>query len=59
MRNITLWAAIIYIVILIAGIIGWVMNIVSMIHMETITGMGIARLVGIFIAPLGAVLGYF
>lgn len=46
--------------ILIAGIIGWVMNITAIIHGGfPHDGLGIARIIGVFMAPLGAVLGYF
>jgi hypothetical protein len=43
----------------IAGCIGWVLNIVEIVHggME-ITPVLILRFVGIFVAPLGAVLGW-
>lgn len=37
---------------------GWVLNIIDLIHMcDGITGLLVARVVGIFIVPLGAVLG--
>ena len=44
-----------------AGLVGWIMNIVSIAHanFSDINGMLILRVVGIFVAPLGAVLGYF
>lgn len=44
----------------IAGVIGWILNIASIVHMlnDPITAMFIARVVGVFAAPLGAVLGY-
>lgn len=40
---------------------GWVWNIVKIVQtgFEVITGMFIARCIGVFVAPLGAVLGYF
>ena len=40
--------------------IGWVMNIVTLWHHanEPVTVMAILRAVGIFVAPLGGVLGY-
>lgn len=48
-------------VIWVGAIVGWVLNI--MVVAETtnasITGMFILRCIGIFVAPLGAVLGYF
>ena len=38
---------------------GWVWNIVKMVGMEMpLTGMFILRVIGIFLAPLGGVLGY-
>jgi len=45
----------------VAGFVGWVMNIIAIIHTlgGDITAMFIARCVGVFAAPLGAVLGYF
>jgi hypothetical protein len=43
-----------------AGLVGWVLNIITVVSMvsEPITKMFILRAVGIFAAPLGAVLGY-
>ena len=40
--------------------IGWVMNIVTLFHHanDPVTVMTILRAVGIFVAPLGGVLGY-
>lgn len=44
----------------ILGIGGWVSNIVQIVNhlSDPITGMFILRCVGIFVAPLGAVLGF-
>lgn len=43
-----------------AGLYGWVANIVTLFHMDVIlSGEGVARIVGIPIAPLGMILGYF
>ena len=39
--------------------IGWVMNIMSLISSTEATGLMIARGIGIFVAPLGAFLGWF
>ena len=46
--------------ILIAIAVGWVMNIVALTHMSIppFTGMLILRVVGIFIPPIGRVVGY-
>jgi len=48
------------IAVFIAGIYGWFSNIVAIYHTVDlpITGMFIFRCVGIFVAPIGAVLGY-
>ena len=39
---------------------GWIANIVKLVGMDfgAITGLLIVRAIGIFIAPLGAVMGY-
>jgi hypothetical protein len=41
--------------------VGWIMNIVKIVDsgFDVITGMFVARCIGVFVAPLGAVLGYF
>jgi len=38
--------------------IGWAFNIFKIIQAETITGFVIARCIGVFMAPLGAILGW-
>lgn len=47
----------------IAGIIGWIMNIWKIIDSGFVLaewgGMQVARVIGVFVAPLGAVLGWF
>lgn len=44
----------------ILGLIGWVMNIVKIVGTfgDLLTGMFVARCIGVFIAPIGAVLGW-
>ena len=44
----------------IAGIVGWVMNIITLYHMSfaTINGELVLRLVGIFVAPIGSIMGF-
>ncbi len=46
--------------VLLLGVGGWIANIVKIfaIMNEPITGMFILRIVGVFAAPVGAVLGY-
>ena len=54
-------AAIAILSVFILAAVGWVMNIVEVVHLvnDPITGMFILRCVGIIIIPLGAVLGWF
>lgn len=44
-----------------ANVIGWVMNIVHLVGLEAFafSGENIIRIVGIFIAPIGAIMGWF
>jgi hypothetical protein len=42
-----------------ATLIGWVANIVALFYLDTFGGEMVLRVVGIFLAPLGAVLGFF
>lgn len=44
----------------IAGLVGWVMNIITLYHMSfaTITGELVLRCVGIFVAPIGSIMGF-
>lgn len=46
---------------LILGVGGWIANIVKLIGMfdGEITAMLIARIIGVFAAPFGAILGFF
>lgn len=46
--------------IFIAGSIGWVLNIVAVAQssFDPLTGIVVLRCIGIFVPPLGAVLGY-
>lgn len=50
----------IWCVIMLAGVFGWVNNIITLFGMSDVwTGEGILRVAGIFMAPLGAIMGYF
>jgi hypothetical protein len=58
----TFWAAyLIPVAIVLALVVGWVMNIITLVDADfaNITGLLVLRVIGIFIAPLGGVLGYF
>ncbi len=49
-----------YLCFLVLFIGGWVLNIISIANsnFDTITGMLVLRVAGIFLAPLGAILGW-
>lgn len=55
------WAGLFGLAIVVASVIGWILNIVKFFGIldGAVTAMFIARIVGFFLAPLGAVLGYF
>ena len=50
-----------YIVIVFLVLYGWFWNIIKIVHFDFnhFSGMIIARIIGVFLAPLGALLGYF
>lgn len=54
------WATIFYMFLVIAGIAGWVLNIIQIFNanFSAVDGELVLRVIGIFVAPLGAVLGY-
>lgn len=59
-RNV--WGLVLFwILAVVVGFVGWVMNIVKLTESEWATeaGMMILRGIGIVLAPLGAILGYF
>ena len=49
----------VYLIIALLGLWGYVWNIVKLIDAATLGGMELVRAVGIFIFPVGAVLGFF
>lgn len=44
--------------LLFGGIVGWIANIVAIAQSDYINGMVLVRIAGIFLAPLGAILGW-
>lgn len=50
-----------YVLIAAVVFVGWVMNIVALIHtsFDPLTGLAVARAIGVGLVPLGSVLGYF
>lgn len=61
MRKLLMTLPFIWLAGLVAAAVGYVMNIISIVHSinDPYTPMFVVRCVGIFFAPLGAVLGYF
>lgn len=50
-----------WLVLVVGGLIGWILNIVDIANsdFENVTGMLVLRIIGVFVAPLGAILGWF
>jgi competence protein ComGC len=50
----------IFVLLWIAGAYGWVTNIIKLVDTvnDTVTGLFIVRAIGIFVPPLGAVMGF-
>ena len=48
-------------ILVVAGIVGWLANVFKLVDMldGPVTAMFIARIVGVFMAPLGSILGVF
>ena len=59
-ENIGVGVALLWLAAILGGIIGWVLNIVAVVHAigGPVTTMFIARIVGIPVFILGAVLGW-
>lgn len=53
--------ALVYLALILCFAYGWISNIVKLIdsNFDPLIGMVVARGIGIFVAPLGAVLGFF
>jgi hypothetical protein len=44
--------------IVLLGLLGWAMNLVAIAQADYIDGLVVVRVIGVLIAPLGAILGY-
>lgn len=55
------WIGLFFLILIVAGAVGWVWNIVKIVNhwAGPFTVELILRTVGVVIAPFGAVLGYF
>ena len=51
-------AALFHVALAIAAIYGWVCNIIAIAATDTFSGLVVVRIIGVFLAPIGAVLGY-
>lgn len=51
-------AELIVVIVIVIGVCGWVWNIVKIAGSDAINAMVILRCIGVFIAPLGSVLGF-
>lgn len=40
-------------------VVGWGLNIIKLFGADTISGEVVVRVIGVFAAPFGAILGYF
>ena len=51
----------VFVAAFIFGVVGWISNLITLIHTTDmqITTMFVLRIVGLFLFPLGAVLGYY
>lgn len=47
-----------YWIVIILGFIGWVLNIAQIIGMSSVSGLMIVKIIGAFLAPVGAVMGW-
>ena len=52
-------AVVFWVILMVVGIFGWGLNIVELVQGGESTGLMLARVAGIFVAPLGAILGLF
>jgi len=62
MRKASTIVELIFVILSIGALVGWVMNIMAVIQLamanSELTTMFILRIAGIFVAPLGIILGY-
>ena len=58
--NLTLTPYLIFLSVLLAGFIGWILNIFAIFHADfsVITGALALRIIGVFVAPIGCIMGW-
>ena len=54
-----LWVVLIWIGLFVLSIVGWGLNIIKLLGADTLNGEFVVRVIGVFAAPFGAILGYF
>lgn len=57
--TVILAGALFTVVLAIAALYGWVHNVIALANADAISGMVVVRAIGVPVAPLGAILGYF
>lgn len=61
-RKFTEWTVVLYVVLFVALVVGWIMNLFKVLQISAPMSewgvMEILRIVGVFVAPVGGVLGY-
>jgi hypothetical protein len=52
--------ALLFVIVWVLGAVGWVCNIITLAqsNFDHITGLILLRVIGVFVAPLGSVLGF-
>jgi len=50
-----------YLVVIVGGTYGWVLNIIAILNIEefVLSGKIVLAVIGIFVAPLGSIMGLF
>ena len=51
-------AIILFLVVSLGVAVGWIANLVKILRMKGMSGMLVMRVIGIFLVPLGVILGY-
>jgi hypothetical protein len=52
-------STLIFMAVFIGGFAGYIINIIAIAHTTGFSGLLILRVIGVFVAPLGALLGLF
>jgi hypothetical protein len=54
-----IFSAAFIVTVVFAGAIGWGLNLVKIFGTDHLDGQLVLRIIGVFMAPIGAILGYF